>query len=115
VGPALTAASFCDVLGVDAMTLRHLVATDHVLELITTRGDPVYLRAQLDADGSPAPGLPDVIAELATGVEDPWTWATWLMARTSARRGRNAFEQLHAGHVDEVVCEACRTAWAWRA
>lgn len=115
VGPALTAASFCDLLGVDVVTLRHLVGTDQVLELSTTDGARVYLRAQLDVDGSLAPGLPAVIAELATGVDDQWTWATWLMARTPARRGRNAFELLRAGQVDEVVREACRSAWVWRA
>ena len=114
LGPALTASSVCDLLGVDATALRVLVDTDQVLELLTADGVRVYPRSQLGGDGTTTPGLSDVIAELASGVDDPWTWAGWLSARTDRRQGRNAFEQLRAGEHDTVVREAGRAAWVWR-
>jgi hypothetical protein len=116
IGAMFASASLCDVLGVNEETLASLVASDQVLQLTTRAGVHVFPVAQFGDDGALAPGLSDVIAELATGVDDdPWTWAVWLTNGNPARGGKSPFRMLHDGDLDRVVREACRAAWVWRA
>lgn len=114
LGPAYTARTICDRLHVGPDTLRHLVDSDQILRVTTVDELDIYPAFQIGDDGSLLPGLPDVIAELATGVDDPWTWWRWMVAVSDKVGRRTAWEMLKAGDVEDTVMEACRTAWAWR-
>jgi hypothetical protein len=114
LGPAYTVASVCDLLGIDEEALNGLVERDELLQLRTADGLVIVPAFQIGVDGSLLPGLRDVIAELATGCDDEWTWAAWLTARDSARNGLTPYKLLAASKCEVVVRDACRTAWVLR-
>ncbi|MFF1876590.1 hypothetical protein [Leifsonia sp. NPDC058230] len=105
LGPAYTGDSISERLGIEHDMLRELVVGDKILEVRTSDGI-VYPAFQISADGELLPGLCDVIAELASGVDDSWTWWRWLVTCTESREGPAAWELMRARRYDVVVREA---------
>ena len=115
VGPTYTEASICDLLGIDPGTLEQLVDSDQVLRVTGPDGTHLYPVFQIGDDRTLLPGLPEVIAELASGSDDPWTWWRWLLTRFLTAQGRQpAWQIMRDGDVEDVIKHACRAAWVWR-
>jgi len=62
-------------------------------------------------DGQTVPSLKDVLRTLATGVNDPWTWAQWLAAPDT--RAVRHIDRLWAGLDAEVLYHARQAAAQW--
>lgn len=114
LGPAFTAASMCDLLGVEPEQLNVMVADLAVLQVLTPDGVRVFPTFQVGDGGHLLAGLDAVLCELAGGVEDPWTWWIWLTSRPEQCGGRAMWELLRDGDAQAVVQAAGRAAWAWR-
>jgi hypothetical protein len=87
--------------------------TTHLELLALATSDGVLLSQAFPViDGAVVTGLGQVLRELHTGIDDPWTWAQWLR---SPPWGYNEVrpnhpEKLIGGDVNGVVRAAARTA-----
>lgn len=114
LGDAYTAEAMWELLGVGSKELRAMVADLCVLEVVRARGEKGYPTFQVGANGELLPRLGDVLCELATGVNDPWTWWVWYTSRPAWAGGHRVWELLRDGETDTVVHAAGRAAWTWR-
>jgi hypothetical protein len=75
-------------------------------------GQRVYPAWQFTDDGRPIPHLAQVLDTLHQGLDDPWTWTTWLAAPVpECLDGMAAYRWLAEGRDPEpVLLEARRTA-----
>ncbi|MDR0946064.1 MAG: hypothetical protein LBM66_07885 [Bifidobacteriaceae bacterium] len=110
LGPVYTTASLTAFLGITRQAVNRAAHELRILRLICQNGDAVYPAFQFSQDGSVAPGLRQVLHALAQGIEDPWTWAQWLAAPTSAGR---AIDRLRTGQLDAVLLQAHQDAASW--
>lgn len=114
LGPVHTDASLCARLGISQHELDHLVQTDQILRVATADGIDLYPAFQIGDDDSLLPGLAEVIAELAPGTSDAWTWWQYLVTPTEKRHGRTVWELLRENRINDAIRDAGQTAWAWR-
>lgn len=105
LGPAYTQGQVATLLDKS----KQAVSSDGTLLRLTMRsgrvGYPVF---QFDGD-TPVSGIREVVEILTPAVATPWTIASWLTSR-QPDTGHTAMELLRAGHVDEVVTAARRSA-----
>lgn len=72
-----------------------------------------YYPARQFERGRVIEGLSRVLNELAAGVDDAETWATWLASADPADPGRSMWDALRLGEVEAVVGAARRDAAGW--
>lgn len=114
LGDAYTTEAMWEQLGVGSSELRSMVADAQVLEVMGAKGERGYPVFQVGADGRLLPGLGEALCELASGVDDPWTWWIWCTSRPAWAGGRRVWELLRDADTDTVVRAAGRAAWSWR-
>ncbi|WP_217584204.1 hypothetical protein [Microbacterium sp. GbtcB4] len=117
IGPCYTASSLARTLGWNEALIVEAAASHHVLELETSDGRLLYPAFQV-WDGRVVDGLGAVLHALSAGTSSRWTWAQWLNTATDDDSGENApsaIEQLRAGQLDIVLCDARHAAAAWSA
>lgn len=100
------------LLGVTRRAIRYRADTRRLLGVRTSDGQRVYPVWQFRDDGPTIPHLREVLDILAEGIDDPWTWATWLAAELPRRfGGKPAHRWLAEGHDPApVLSGAHRTA-----
>jgi hypothetical protein len=81
-------------------------------------GDLYLPVRQFFGNGRIVPGLREVLDELATGIDSPEVWATWLAAPAEPMLGGEGdhptgLDLLTAGEVKTVLLEASRDASIW--
>ncbi|MBG0719236.1 hypothetical protein G3N18_14430 [Microbacterium sp. 2C] len=115
-GPVFTAEAITVHLRLTWREVEALAADHSLLALTTADRATVYPSFQV-VGRRLIPGLGQVLRALATGVDDPWAWLTWLRATPPARDGqlprRSRLDQLLGGDIDEVTAAAHHTAHAW--
>ncbi|MCL2787360.1 MAG: hypothetical protein FWD59_02535 [Micrococcales bacterium] len=111
IGAVYTTAALVDFLGVTRQAINQRVHSRGILRLVTASGRAVYPAFQFAANGQTAPSLKDVLRTLATGVDDPWTWAQWLAAPDA--QGVRHIDRLWAGLDAGVLLDARQTAAQW--
>jgi len=111
LGAVYTTPSLVGFLDVTRQAINKRAHDRSILRLVTANGQAVYPAFQFAADGQTAPRLKDVLQTLATGVDDPWTWAQWLAA--SDAQGVSHIDRLWAGQAAEVLVDARQTAAQW--
>ena len=79
--------------------------------MTTADGVSVFPAFQFDAYGNRLPHLKKVLDILYHGIDDPWTWATWL--NTENRDGQTNADRLRHGDWESVVEQATQDSWAW--
>ncbi|APZ33060.1 hypothetical protein BOH66_01160 [Microbacterium aurum] len=118
VGPAYSTASFAKALHTTPNDVLSDADDLRILRVYAADGVPVYPAFQV-SNGIVAPGLQQVLRTLQSGSADPWMWALWLNAEPTITKTGDAREthidRLHAGHLNEVLLAANRTAAAWSA
>lgn len=114
--PVFTAEAITLHLRLTWREVAALTADQSLLALTTANKATVYPAFQV-VDRHLIPGLGEVLRALATGVDDPWAWLTWLRATPPARNGHpprpSRLDQLLAGDIEGVTAAAQRTAQAW--
>jgi len=113
VGPVYTSQGLQRWLGISRQAINQHVQGRRILRLTTTDGVSVFPSFQFDSNGGRLPHLSDVLDVLATGVDDPWTWASWLNAPdkaglTNAARLRNGDWELVRESASEDAAAWCR-------
>lgn len=114
LGDAYTPEAMRELLAVGSEELRSMVADAQVLEVVGAKREKGFPAFQVGADGQLLPGIGAVLCELASGVDDPWTWWIWCTSRPAWAGGRRAWELLPDGEADVVIRAAGRAAWTWR-
>jgi hypothetical protein len=72
-------------------------------------GQRVYPVWQFTSDGETIPCLGDVLDALHEGIDDPWTWATWLSTAMPDRfGGKPAYQWLAEGRDATIVLVEAR-------
>jgi hypothetical protein len=112
VGPCYTTVSLARELGVGTSAVSRAARELRALRLRTSDGVLLFPAFQLH-EGGLMPGLAKVLTELRDGLDDPWTWAQWLVA-TPPGGTRSHIEDLRAGDIEGVALAARHTAWAWK-
>lgn len=115
IGPCYTATSVSCALGWTPEVVTAAVESLSLLELETDDGALLYPAFQI-VDRRVVDGFSEVLRVLATGTRSSWTWAQWLNAPVdddSGEEAPRAIEQLRAGRVDDVLCDARHAAAAW--
>jgi len=111
IGPVYTSKGLQDWLGVSRQAISQHVLHHRILRLTTADGVSVFPSFQFDASGDRLPYLHEVLDALSEGINDPWTWATWL--NTADASGETQAERLRRGEW-VAVCEQARDdAAAW--
>jgi hypothetical protein len=116
VGSCYTATSLARELGWSPEQVSAAVVALALLELETSDGKVLYPAFQVRG-GRVVDGVGAVLEVLSTGTSSTWTWAQWLNTPVDDETGEEApspIEQIHAGHLDEVLRDARHTAAAWR-
>jgi len=111
VGPVYTTASLRRWLGMSRQAINQHVKEHRILRLVTSDNRSVYPSFQFDAAGGRLPHLRDILDVLATGVDDPWAWASWLNSPDS--HGDTNVQHLFNGDWQLVLDDAKETAIAW--
>lgn len=114
LGPVHTDASLCARLGLSQSELDQLVQTDQILRVVTADGTDLYPAFQFGDDDSLLPALAEVIAELAAGTSDAWTWWQYLVTPAAKRHGKTVWEILRDNRLNDAIRDAGQTAWAWK-
>ena len=113
LGPFYPTRAVTKWLGITRQALDHRVRARKLLACPTSDGgDRVYPVWQFTDDGRPIPHLAEVLSALHEGIDDPWTWATWLAAPVPGRfHGKPAYQWLaEERDAASVLTEARRTA-----
>jgi hypothetical protein len=113
LGPFYPTSSVTKWLGITRQALDQRVRARKLLGCPTADGGQrVYPVWQFTEDGHCIPHLAAVLDALYLGIDDPWTWATWLAAPVPGRfNGVPAYRWLAQGHdAEPVLAEARRTA-----
>ena len=113
LGPFYPTRAVTKWLGLSRQALEHRVKARKMLGCPTTNGGQrVYPVWQFTADGHLIAHLKEVLDTLHQGIDDPWSWATWLAAPVPGRfDGKPAYQWLATGRDAELVLtEARRTA-----
>ena len=113
LGPFYPTRAVTKWLGITRQALDHRVRYRKMLGCPTADGGQrVYPVWQFTSDGHSIPYLPEVLNTLHEGIDDPWTWATWLAAPVPGRfDGLPAHRWLAEGRdAEPVLTEARRTA-----
>lgn len=116
VGPCYTETSIARELRWSPKQVSEAVTSLALLELETSDGTVLYPAFQV-REGRVVDGVGEVLQVLSTGTSSTWTWAQWLNTPVDNETGEeasSAIEQIHAGHLDEVLRDARHTAAAWR-
>jgi hypothetical protein len=110
----------CDTAGV-ARRLRiteddvqDRVCTHQLLGCITSDRVLVFPGFQFAEDGSPLPGLNEVLSMMAQGTADRWQVALWMCTSSEQLQGRRPHEALRRGDVGAVRQLAQQAAARWR-
>lgn len=112
VGPCYTVASMARALGWTEARIVEAGKNLRLLALETSDGVTLYPAFQLH-QGKVVEGLSQVLAVLQTGTASRWTWAQWLNTALPDEDPPRNIDALRAGHLDEVLRDAERDAWAW--
>ena len=113
LGPFYPTSAVTKWLGLSRQALDQRVKARKLLGCPTSDGGQrVYPVWQFTTDGRPIPHLAEVLNALHQGLEDPWSWATWLAAPVPGRFGGwPAHRWLSSGRdAEPVLTEAHRTA-----
>jgi hypothetical protein len=113
LGPFYTTRAVTKWLGLTRQALDQRVRARKMLGCPTADGGQrVYPVWQFTNDGRPIPHLAEVLNTLHEGIDDPWTWATWLAAPVPGRfEGKPAYQWLAEGRdAESVLVQARRTA-----
>lgn len=113
LGPFYPTSAVTKWLGITRQALDQRVRARTMLGCPTADGGQrVYPVWQFTEDGHLIGHLAAVLDTLHQGIDDPWTWATWLAAPVSGRfDGKPAYRWLAEGRDAELVLtEARRTA-----
>jgi hypothetical protein len=113
LGPFYTTRAVAKWLGISRQALDQRVKARKMLGCPTADGGQrVYPVWQFSDDGQPIPYLAEVLNTLHEGIDDPWTWATWLAAPVPSRfEGKPAYQWLVEGRdAESVLTQARRTA-----
>ncbi|MDQ1738367.1 MAG: hypothetical protein QOE53_19 [Pseudonocardiales bacterium] len=113
LGPFYTTRSVTKWLGITRQALDQRVRARKMLGCPTSDGGQrVYPVWQFTEDGHSIPHLAELLDALHEGIDDPWTWATWLAAPVPGRfDGMPAHRWLTQGRdAEPVLTEARRTA-----
>jgi len=113
LGPFYPTRAVTKWLGLSRQALDHRVKARKMLGCPTSDGGQrVYPVWQFTADGHPIAHLAEVLDALHQGIDDPWSWATWLAAPVPGRfDGKPAYQWLAADRDAELLLtEARRTA-----
>jgi len=111
VGPVYTSQGLQKWLGITRQAISQHAQSRRFLRLITADGVSVFPSFQFDDEGQYLPHAKDVLDALAQGIDDPWTWATWL--NTPDNEGQTYADRMRAGQW-QLVCEHARDdAAAW--
>lgn len=113
LGPFYPTRAVTKWLGLSRQALDHRVKARKMLGCPTADGGQrVYPVWQFTADGHPIAHLAEVLDALHQGIDDPWSWATWLAAPVPGRfNGKPAYLWLASGRdAEPVLTEARRTA-----
>ena len=113
LGPFYPTRAVAKWLGLSRQALDHRVKAGKMLGCPTSGGGQrVYPVWQFTTDGHLIPHLAEVLDALRAGIDDPWTWATWLAAALPGRfDGKPAYQWLAEGRdAGPVLTEARRTA-----
>ena len=111
VGPCFRSQGLQKWLGISRQALNQHVQARRILRLVTSDGVSIYPGFQFDNNGERLPHLKDVLDILATGINDPWTWAMWLT--TPDDGGVTSATQLRNGEWKKVFDDAMEDAAAW--
>ena len=111
IGPVYSSAGLQRWLGITRQAISQHVASNRILRLTTADDVHVFPAFQFSAAGARLPHLKDILEILATGIPDPWTWATWLNA-PDADRVTNA-ERMRLGNWQFVAQLALADSGAW--
>ncbi|MCL2785562.1 MAG: hypothetical protein FWD55_09095 [Propionibacteriaceae bacterium] len=110
-GPVYTSRGLQKWLGISRQAISQHAKERRILRLITADGISVFPAFQFDDHGHRLPHLKDVLDILYEGLDDPWTWATWL--NTPIRNGESYADRLRQGEWESVLEQAREDAWAW--
>jgi len=111
VGPVYTSSGLQKWLGITRQAVSQHAQHRRFLRLLTADDVSVFPAFQFSERGQYLPHLKDVLDILATGIDDPWTWATWL--NTADDEGQTFAEKLWAGQWEQVCDQAREDANAW--
>ncbi|MDR1712297.1 MAG: hypothetical protein LBR58_10685 [Propionibacteriaceae bacterium] len=111
VGPVYTTRGLSKWLGISRQAIHQFVQQKSILRLTTADGVAVYPAFQFDDSGRRLPGLREVVAALASGVDDAWTWAAWLNAQLPGQS--TMAQRLRSGDLAAVLAEARADAQSW--
>ena len=113
LGPFYPTSAVTKWLGITRQALDQRVRARRMLGCPTADGGQrVYPVWQFTENGHLIPHLAEVLDTLYDGIDDPWTWATWLAAPVPGRfDGKPAYRWLADGRdAQPVLTEARRTA-----
>jgi hypothetical protein len=113
LGPFYPTRAVTKWLGMTRQALDQRVRARKMLGCPTADGGQrVYPVWQFTNDGHLIPHLAAVLNSLHEGIDDPWTWATWLATPVPGRfEGKPAYQWLAAGRdAEPVLVQARRTA-----
>lgn len=115
VGPFYDGAGVQSWLGITRQALQKRRSTRNILGCRTADGHWIYPVWQFQDDGKLIPGLSDVLRALATGMDDGWTWALWLVGTIPDQLdGKTVIQWLADGGDPEPVLRLAATdAAAW--
>ena len=111
IGPVYTSAGLQRWLGITRQAISQHVAGNRILRLTTADGVSVFPAFQFNATGDRLPHLKEILEILASGIPDPWTWATWLNT-VGADHVTNA-ERMRRGEWQLVAQLALEHSGAW--
>lgn len=112
-GPCYTAESIRRVLGMTTMELEGATRELRILALVADDGSTLYPMWQV-REGEVIRGLHEILTILRTGVDDPWTWARWLVFTPPPDDvNRSPIDELRGGKTSQVIRDAEQVARAW--
>ncbi|MET0843368.1 MAG: hypothetical protein ABWY23_05930 [Mycetocola sp.] len=111
IGPWADASTVRDYLHIDDAVLGRRLENREILGC-RFRDNRVYFPIRQFQSGQVIEDLKYVLDVLATGIDSPRTWATWLAGIPGDDMITN-WEHLRAGRLDLVLTEARRDAERW--
>lgn len=110
-GPWIDSETVQGLLGIDSEELARQLIHREMIGCVFLSGRTYFPAKQL-MNGRVVDGLHEVLEVLASGDDDPETWAVW-MAGSPADDGITNWERLRAGRLDLVLTTARRHASRW--
>jgi len=111
IGPVYTSRGLQEWLGITRQAISQHAQNRRILRLTTADGVSVFPSFQFGSNGERLPHLKEVLDTLATGIDDPWIWATWL--NTPDNKSRTHAELLRSSDWRSVHEQAREDAAAW--